>query len=84
MEMLGMPFVEHLEPFEGPDNYDRFREFSPSGKVPCLVEDGITIWDSLAVVERLAEIDPRVWPESIAATTNVKKDSFIYKIFTSS
>ena len=67
MEMLGMPFVEHLEPFEGSDNYDRFREFSPSGKVPCLVEDGITIWDSLAVVERLAEIDPRVWPEAIAA-----------------
>lgn len=67
MKMLGMSFVEHLEPFEGADNYDRFRQFSPSGKVPCLIEDGITIWDSLAVVERLAEIDPRVWPESLAA-----------------
>ena len=25
MEMLGMPFVEHLEPFEGTDKHDRVR-----------------------------------------------------------
>ncbi len=67
MKMLEMPFEERLERFQGPDNYDRFRQFSPSGKVPCLIEDGVTIWDSLAVVERLAEIDTRVWPETLAA-----------------
>lgn len=35
---------------------------SPSGKVPALHVDGLTIWDSLAICEWAAEQAPALWP----------------------
>ena len=35
---------------------------SPSGQVPALVHDGVTIWDSLAICEYCAELEPSLWP----------------------
>ena len=37
---------------------------SPSGKIPVLKYDGITVWDSLAICETLAERHPaaELWP----------------------
>lgn len=58
LRQLGIPFEEKLAPF----HVGRFGGFSPSGKVPCLVDDGITVWDSLAITEYLAEAHPAVWP----------------------
>lgn len=54
MTHLGIPFEEVLVPF-GPDAPQTFRAFSPTGKVPCLVDGATTVWDSLAIVEYLAE-----------------------------
>jgi glutathione S-transferase len=59
---LAIPFDESIVPFEGRSNWTRFREFSPSGQVPCLVDGDVVIWESLAIAEYLAERDPRVWP----------------------
>lgn len=39
-----------------------FSRFSPSGRVPCLEDGGTVIWDSLAIVEYLAERHAGVWP----------------------
>jgi glutathione S-transferase len=41
---------------------------SPSGKVPVLKYDGITVWDSLAICETLAERHPeaQLWPADAA------------------
>lgn len=61
LRVLGIPFEERLVPFGG--GYD----FSPTQKVPCLVEDGITVWDSLAITEFVAEGHAGVWPEDRAA-----------------
>jgi len=66
MRQLGIPFEERLVPF-GPSNWQSFRAFSPSGKVPCLVDRGVAIWDSLAIVEYLAERHSEVWPADAAA-----------------
>ncbi len=57
---LQIPFQEHVHLFSE-DNWDEFRSFSPSGKVPCLVTDDIPVWDSLAITEFLAERHPGVW-----------------------
>ena len=38
MRELNIPFREKLVPFGGADNPDAFRGFSPTGKVPCLVD----------------------------------------------
>lgn len=61
MKHLGIEFEEVLVPF-GPDSGAAFRAFSPTGKVPCLVDGGLTVWDSLAIAEYLAEHQPAVWP----------------------
>jgi glutathione S-transferase len=39
--------------------------FSRAGKVPTLIDGDITVWDSLAIIEYLAEKfpDARLWPE---------------------
>ena len=59
MQQLGIAFEERLVPFGGTV---AFTEFSPSGRVPCLVDEGTVVWDSLAITEYLAERHPAVWP----------------------
>jgi len=62
MRELNIPFREMLVPFGGAQNPDAFRAFSPTGKVPCLVDGTTTVWDSLAITEYLAERHAGVWP----------------------
>lgn len=63
MKELGIPFEERLHRFE-PDRDGRsFTSFSPNGKVPLLADGGLSVWDSLAIVEYLAESHEGVWPE---------------------
>ncbi len=38
-------------------------KYSPSEKVPCLIDGANTIWDSLAISEYLAEKSPHLWPQ---------------------
>jgi glutathione S-transferase len=64
---LAIPYRERLVPFGGNANPDAFRSFSPTGKVPCLVDGAITVWDSLAITEYLAERHAGVWPADAAA-----------------
>ena len=59
---LGIPFEERLHPFAPASDWTAFRALSPSGKVPCLVDDGVVVWDSLAIAEYLHERHPGVWP----------------------
>jgi glutathione S-transferase len=46
-----------------PDTKARILAHSPSGKVPCLIDAGLVVWDSLAICEYLAELVPDLWPE---------------------
>lgn len=62
MRVLDIPFEERLVPFTANSNWEEFRRFSPSGKVPALVTERGTIWDSLAIAEFLAEQYSNVWP----------------------
>jgi len=63
---LGIPFRERLVPFGGGDP-ETFRAFSPTGKVPCLVDGSTTVWDSLAITEYVGERHAGVWPSEAAA-----------------
>lgn len=46
----------------GPGSKEAILEYSPAGKVPVLVDGGTAVWDSLAILEYLAEKDARLWP----------------------
>jgi glutathione S-transferase len=67
MRELDIEFREHLVPFGDEAVWHRYREISPSGKVPCLVDGDVVVWDSLAIAEYLAERHKRIWPAEAAA-----------------
>ncbi|MDH3644701.1 MAG: glutathione S-transferase family protein [Gammaproteobacteria bacterium] len=60
---LGIEFEEKLVSFADGGSWEKFREFSPTGQVPCLQDGARTIWESLAIVEYLAERHATVWPD---------------------
>jgi glutathione S-transferase len=67
MRALQIPFNERLLPFHANSGAGAFRNFSPTGRVPCLVDGAVTVWDSLAIVEYLAERHAGVWPKDAVA-----------------
>lgn len=69
MRELAIPFEENLVPFPSAGGASSFHEFSPTGRVPCLIDGGTTVWDSSAIAEYLAESFPTVWPADRAART---------------
>jgi glutathione S-transferase len=54
----GLAFEEVLIDLDTPDFADRVRVHSPAARVPVLVDGDVTVWDSLAIVEYLAERAP--------------------------
>ena len=62
MRALAIPFEERLVPLEEGSCWNSYRTFSPNGRVPCLHDGGTVVWDSLAIVEYLAERHAAVWP----------------------
>lgn len=69
MTQLGIPFEEQLHVFGEGSNWDAFRQFSPNGRVPCLHDGDTVVWDSLAIMEYLAERHAGVWPSQRDART---------------
>jgi len=67
MRALGIAFEDRLVPFGEHDNAALFRSFAPNGKVPCLHDGGTVVWDSLAIIEYLAERHRGVWPAEASA-----------------
>ena len=67
MKALSIPFKEDISPFKEGSNWNEFRAFSPSGLVPCLIDNGQIIWDSLGITEYLAEKHAGIWPNKTDA-----------------
>ena len=66
LRQAGIPFEEINIKLREPDTKAQILRYSPAGKVPTLLTgDGQAIWDSLAILECLAEAHPeaRLWPE---------------------
>lgn len=69
MTAFGIPFNEVRVLLDKPDTASRIAEYSAAGRVPVLLAGDITIWDSLAICEYLAEQFPEknMWPQDVAA-----------------
>ncbi|QLE55541.1 glutathione S-transferase family protein [Nostoc sp. TCL26-01] len=74
MKQLGVEFQEICIPLYTPDAPAKISQYSPAGKVPILLHDQQTIWDSLAICEYLAETFPTLhwWPEDKSARATAR------------
>ncbi|CCG41094.1 glutathione S-transferase family protein [Magnetospirillum molischianum] len=63
------PFEEVEIALRQPDSKAEILKWSAAGKVPVLIDDGLLVWDSLAICEYLAERFPaaKLWPDDPAA-----------------
>ncbi len=64
LRQTGIPFREVRVPLYEPGTREQIRAYSPSGKVPALVDSDMKVWESLAICEYLAERFPekQLWP----------------------
>ena len=64
LKQAGLAFDEVVIPLYRPDSKAAILRVSPSGKVPALRHGELTVWDSLAICEYLAELlpDAALWP----------------------
>jgi glutathione S-transferase len=66
---FGIPFTEVRVLLDRADTATNIARYSHAGRVPVLVAGEITVWDSLAICEYLAEQfpDKHMWPQDVAA-----------------
>lgn len=78
LKQADIPFQEKMVRF---DAFDRDSEFkneilkvNPAGRVPCLVDDGFAVWDTLAIAEYVAEKFPQrnLWPADAKARARAR------------
>jgi glutathione S-transferase len=64
VKLTGAPFEEIVIGLDLPDTAANIAKYSPSGRVPALIDGGLTVWDSLAINEYLNEKFPQaqMWP----------------------
>ncbi|XLZ68351.1 glutathione S-transferase family protein [Massilia sp. SR12] len=69
MKAFNIPFTEVRVLLDQPDTSNNLSLYSASGRVPVLLAGDMTIWDSLAICEYLAEQfpDKPLWPRDVAA-----------------
>src|SRR6266702_4783189 len=74
-----IPFEEIFVPLytDNKADKDRLLSFSGAGKVPALIDGDVTVWDSLSIIEYLAEKFPRaaLWPEDRAVRAHARSIS---------
>ena len=69
LSMARIPFEETIIPLYEPSSKMRIIEHSHAGRVPVLHHGKLTVWESLSILEYLAETFPekKLWPEGKAA-----------------
>jgi glutathione S-transferase len=77
MRHAGLPMREVRVPLYTRESKAQILRYSPSGKVPCLVDGTLSVWDSLAICEYLDERHPDLglWPEDRAARATARSVS---------
>lgn len=74
LKAFGIPFEEVRICLDRPDTPARIAQYTSAGRVPVLVDGEITVWDSLAICEYLAEQfpDKGLWPRDVAARAHAR------------
>jgi glutathione S-transferase len=74
MKVAGIAFEEEVISLDAGDFKARVGEISGTGKVPALADGEVRIWESLAILEYLAEKFPaaRLWPADPGARAHAR------------
>jgi glutathione S-transferase len=64
MKHVGAEFDEVVVPLDSPDTHEELARYGPSGRVPVLRHGDLTVWDSLAICEYVAELGGKGWPQT--------------------
>lgn len=74
LKAFDIPFTETVIAMYKPDTRERMLSFGPTGKVPVLTDGDIIVWESLAIVEYLAERfpDKAIWPTGVKARSHAR------------
>jgi glutathione S-transferase len=69
MKAAAIDFDEEVIPLYEPGSREQVLKHSPAGKLPVLIDGDVVIWESLAILEYLAEKFPRaaLWPSDARA-----------------
>jgi glutathione S-transferase len=62
LKALGVAFDEKRIALYRPGAKEEILRYSPAGRVPILHDGKTVVWDSLAILEYLAERHPQLWP----------------------
>lgn len=72
---LEVAFDERVLKLYSPAFYDEIGKLNPARRVPILLDGELTIWDSLAICEYVAEKTGRGWPGDVAARAHARSIS---------
>jgi glutathione S-transferase len=74
LRAAAIPFEEVVIPLYEPGSKERILAFSPAGKVPVLIDGDVRVWESLAIIDYLAERIPQsqLWPKDPAARAHAR------------
>lgn len=74
MKVAGITFEEVVIPLRQPETAAAITRHSPAGKVPILKHGARVLWESIAILEYLAEMLPneRLWPADVAARAHAR------------
>jgi glutathione S-transferase len=74
MKVAGIPFDETVISLDAPDFRAQVDAVSGTGKVPVLIDGNVQVWESLAILEYLAEKfpDKGLWPKDSAARAHAR------------
>lgn len=74
LKAAGIPFKEIVIPLYEPGSAEEIRKYSPAGKVPVLIDGDEHVWESLAILEHLAERFPNagLWPADARARSHAR------------
>jgi len=75
MKHAGLEFREVVVPLYRPGHAEEVLKYSPTGKVPALIDGDLHIWDSIAICEYIAEKTGFGWPKQPAARAHARSVS---------
>ncbi len=71
---FAIPFEEEVIALYKPDTAARIADYSGAGRVPILIDGEATVWESLAIIEHVAERCPAlaIWPRETLARSHAR------------